>query len=237
MAESNLLSEAEIRARDRDLVAGPGSTPDEGIAPKPLLDGASQYEYVDLLNPLSVEFIGMFGIERPVNAPVTVSAVQGRGVTKTEQDVRMNYGLDLRNPDHQGRANAVNRVSIPSGHTARFLGNEAQVVAKQLVNEIMAREGNKLLLADAHARRAVEERIVINRGLVADYLGQSPRSVSEQLQEVKKVEHEEQFPGLNDPIPVAEPIGENIFQAPTSNGSTEQPGVRIKGAPGRPKKV
>lgn len=227
MAESNLLTDAEVKKRDRELVAGPGSIPDEGVAPKSLLDGASQYEFVDLLNPLSVEFIGMFGVERPSSAPVTVSAVQGRGVTKSEQDVRTNYGLDLRNPDHQGRANIVNRISIPSGRTVRLLGNEAQVVIKQLVNEIMSREDRKILLADPTARREVEERIVVFRGSVADYLGQAPKSVNDQLQEVKKEDvHEEQFPNLDD----AGRVSDLPAASPGSDGSAGQPRIRIKGA-------
>lgn len=228
----NNLSIADIKAKDRELVAGPGADPELGIAPRPLLEGASEYEYVDLHNPLSVEFIAMFGVSRPVNAPVSITPVQGRGVTQTEADLRQGYGLDLRNPDHQGRANIVNRSSIPSGQTKRFLGNEAQVVIRQLVNEIMQREDNKILLADGHARREVEQRIIMARGNVADYLGQAPKTVSEQLQAVKETQSaEEQFPGLSSAGTVAELDQETSGR----DGDLGQPGIRIKSAPAKAK--
>lgn len=197
MAKNNSVSIEELKGRDPNLVAGPGADIDAGAAPLPLLQGASEYEYVELLNPLSVEFIGMFGVSRPVNAPVNISTIPGRGVTTTENDLRTGYGLDLRNTDHPGRANIVNRVSIKSGTTVRLLGSEAQVVIKQLVNEVMAREGNQALIADPHARRQVEERLVIRRGLVADYMGRAPVSVTDQLQAIKDEPDEQEFPDIS----------------------------------------
>jgi len=192
----NLVSEEEIKTRDPEQVAGPGAHTERGADIRPLLEKASEYEYVEIQNPLSVEFIGMFGVSRPIQAPVTISSSPDRGTTFTEADVRNNYGLNLRNADHQGRANIVNRVSIKSGATVRLLGNEAQVVIKQLVNEIMQREGKQLLLADAFARNEVERRIIISRGSVADILGRSPMSIQEQLQQVKEEPHEQAFPDL-----------------------------------------
>lgn len=225
MAQSNVLSDHDILLKEPELIAGPGADPDRGTAPRPLLEGASEYEYVDLMNPLSVEFIGMFGVSRPTTAPISITPVQGRGVTQNEADLRQGYGLDLRNPDHQGRANIVNRISIKSGATVRLLGNEAQVVVRQLVNEIMAREDHKLLLSDAHARREVEQRVIITRGNVADYLGQAPKTVSEQLQAVKEANHDEdQFPGLNN----AGTVAELDQKTSGNNGSLGQPGIRIK---------
>lgn len=216
MAKSNLISDEELKSRDPHLIAGPGADIDAGVAPLPLLQGSSEYEYVELLNPLSVEFIGMFGVSRPVQAPVNISAVQGRGVTQNESDLRTGYGLDLRNPDHAGRANIVNRVSIKSGATVRLLGNEAQVVIRQLVNEIMAREGNQALIADGYARRQVEERIIISRGNVADVLGRSPVSISEQLQAVKDEPDEQAFPGVTDARKVGDVTATN--PDPNRNG-------------------
>jgi hypothetical protein len=146
--------------------------------------------------------------------------------------VRQLYGLELRNPAHIGKANITNKVPIKSGQTVRLLGNEAQVVVRQLVNEIMSREGNKLLLADPFARRAVEERIIISRGNVADVLGRNPITVQEQLQAVKEEEHEAQFPqvvipGATNRLPESDQVG-------AATGASEQPGKR---SPGRPAKA
>lgn len=179
-----------------ELMVGPGAIVDKGEAPLPLLYGASQYEWVEILNPLSRPFGGTFGMTRPINAPVNITHVNGQGVTRTEDDVRRNYGLDLRNPDHQARTDIVNRVTIPSGKTVILLGNEAQVIIRQLVNTIMQLEGHSLLMADPHARREVEERVIIARGNAAERLGQAPMSVNEQLQAVKEETREPEFPEL-----------------------------------------
>lgn len=213
---------------DVNLVAGPGSIEDTGEAPQPMLYGASEYEYVDILNPLSVTFVGLFGVSRPVNVPMTI----GRPTVgvQTETDVRQLYGLELKNPDHAGKANITNKVPIKSGQTVRLLGNEAQVVVRQLVNEIMSREGNKLLLADPFARRQIEQRIVMSRGSVADALGRSPISIQEQLQAVKEEEREIQFPEVSIPREFSSPL------VPDSSGQRDD-GKPAKRSPGRPAKA
>lgn len=162
--------------------AGPGAQEDIQIAPKPLLEGASEYEYVTILNPLSVDFYAKVAITRPANVPFEVGKdASGGQVTMNESDVMRNYGLNLKNKDHMARVNVINRVHVPAGKTLNLLGNEAQVVCRQLVTEIMQREGKRLMLADPHQRNLVEQRIVLSRRSVNDILGAGPMMVQEQL--------------------------------------------------------
>lgn len=159
--------------------AGPGAHEEQGENPKPLLEGSSSHEYVTILNPLSVDFIGMVGVSGKADVPFRISSPTT--ATRSESDIARNYGLELKNPSHTGRANVTNRVRIPSGQTIHLTGNEAQVVVRQLVTEILAREGKKLHLADPTARREVEERVVLSRRSVDDLLGHGPVSVDAQL--------------------------------------------------------
>lgn len=162
--------------------AGPGAIADQGVSPKPQLDGATEYEYVTILNPLSVDFVGLVGVSRPVNMPFQVRTDGTTSpLTTNESDVSRNYGLSLKNKDHPSHISIVNRVSIPSGKTINLLGSEAQVICRQLVNEIMQLEGRSLMLADAFARSEIEKRIIISRRSVNDILGQGPVTISDQV--------------------------------------------------------
>lgn len=186
--------------------AGPGAVEPQGIQPDSLLTGASEYEYVTVLNPLSVDFYGKVGVSRPVNVPFQVHKDQySQTVTSNESDVIRNYGLSLKNKDHPAQVNITNRILIPAGKTINLLGNEAQVVVKQLVDEIMQREKNSLLLADMFHRREVEERVVIARRSVNDFLGTGVKTVESQLREAvnelnkeEVKEDEREFPSIED---------------------------------------
>lgn len=223
--------------------AGPGAIEDKGIAPKPLLEGASEYEYVTLLNPLPVDFVGVVGITRAANMPFQVrhDAVT-QPFTTSEDDVVRNYGLNLKNRDHVGRINIQNKVTIPAGKTINLLGNEAQVICKQLVNEMMQREKKSLLLADPHARHEVEERVVLSRRSVNDILGRGPMTVEQQLRDAvsdtnqdKKVEDE--FPTVTNPQPTTQPRDDTAVRAIESalNSDTTDSGEPAVKRGGRPK--
>lgn len=181
--------------------AGPGAIVEQGIAPDPILQGASEYEVVTVFNPLPVDFIGQVGQSKPVNMPFEI---RKDGFTQTisndENAVRNNYGLNLKNADHPSRLPIVNRILIPSGQTRKLLGNEAQVVVRQLVTEIMQREGKRLMLADPTARYEVEKRIVRGRSTVEDEIGSAPQSVQSQIREsvnkLNEQHNEQEFPGL-----------------------------------------
>lgn len=172
--------------------AGPGAIIEQGEAPKPLLEGASEYEYVTVLNPLSVDFVGLVGVSRPANMPFQIRKDgMTSTVTENEQDMVRNYGMSLKNKDHTGRISVQNRVVIPSGKTVNLLGNEAQVIVSQLVDEIMQRRRQNLLLADPNARRNVEEEVVISRRGVNDLLGRGPITVQEQLRDAVEATNQE----------------------------------------------
>lgn len=195
--------------------AGPGAVDNSQIDPGALLDGASDYEYVEVLNPLSVDFIGKFGVEKPVNVPMKFQAAQGTtALTTDEAGLATNYGLGgFKNSDHPTLAKITNTVTIKAGQTLRMRGGEAQVVVRQLVNEIIQREGNKLFIADPTTRNNVEKRIVLKRGSINELMGSSPVSVMEQVNTAIKDSNETEFPEVREGAPIpqeANPVGPSV---------------------------
>lgn len=185
-------------------IVGPGANKQEVESPKATLDGASEYEYVTILNPLTDDFAVMVAQSRPVNLPFEVhkSSDRTQGVTSSESDVRQVYGLQLKNPDHAGKTHITNSTIIRSGKTINLKGDEAQVAVRQLVNEILQREGKSRLMADPNLRKEVEDRIIVNRGSVQDLMDNRLQSPQQQLNEAIKVSNEvqdeQEFPGLTD---------------------------------------
>jgi hypothetical protein len=211
--------------------AGPGSVQENDVAPRPLLEGVSEYQVVTILNPLSVDFIGKVGQSKPVSLPFEVRKDgYTNPLTRTEEDVTRNYGLNLKNPDHQARIPISSNVHIPSGRTINLQGNEAKVIVTQLVNEILQREGKKLFLADPTTRVEVERRIVMSIRSLEDVLG-TVQSVQTQINEgLNKVneQDEPEFPGLAQTAP-AESAG--------SGASGDAAGERPARTRGRPPKA
>lgn len=151
------------------LIEGPGSAKAQEYV-QPLVDGLDENFYVEILNPLSVTFVGKVASSRPTHAPITLVTNRNTPtITQNEDDVRRNYGLDLRNPDHQALQHFAQSVSIPPGASIRLPGNEAQVIVRQLVNIIMDKEGNKQLKGDLAARHEVEERIILKQGTMSEF--------------------------------------------------------------------
>lgn len=190
-----------------NVPAGPGAVPETGVSPLPLLEGATDYEVVEILNPLQVDFTGLVGITRPVNVPFEIHS---DGITtttsRTEGDVMRTYGTGaLKNPDYPSKGHIQQRVKIPSGKTIRLQGAQAQVIVRQLVSEIMSREGNQLLMADAFARNLVEQRIILRRNGIQEIMD-APQDISTQManavSKLNEAPHEEEFAGLrqNDTI-------------------------------------
>ncbi|SRR6266496_2010368 len=181
--------------------AGPGAIVENTAEPGSTLDGASEYEYVTIFNPLSVDFVGQVGQSKPVNVPFQIRHDQHTSVVSlSESAVQQNYGLSLKNKDHPAKMPIVNRIIIPSGKTRNILGNEAQVIVRQLVTEILQREGKKLHLADFHQRRLVEARVIRGRKSVEEILGAVPQSMTDQLHgavnTLNEQQNEQEFPSL-----------------------------------------
>lgn len=180
---------------DQPKSAGPGAIKDSPTGVVPRLDGASENEYIEILNPLSVVFSARVASSRPVNAPVRVVVNENTPTaTRNEDDIRRNYGLDLRNPDHASLAHIAQSIEIGPGKTVRLPGNEAQVVVKQLVNEILQREGRKLFIGDPSARQEVEDRIILKRGSMSEFFGQQAINVREELNKGLDDDTEQSFP-------------------------------------------
>lgn len=206
---------------------GPGSVAEAAVDVKPMLEGASDLEYVELLNPLSGTFVARVGVTKPTHATTTISRdINGRQLS--EQDVANTYGITLTNKDVVGRMHIENQVRIGSGKTVRLMGDQAQVVIRQLTNEIMQRESKSLMMADPTARNVVEQRIIIRRGNVAqDLLGQQPVSVRDQLKQAVE-ESNEEFPELINQRtePVTKASGD-------STGTEADGGSRSEGTPAK----
>jgi hypothetical protein len=205
-----------VRADNQPQAEGPGSIK---IAErtKPMVDGLSENYYVEILNPLSVTFMGKVASSRPIHSELRiVTSKDTPTLTQNEDDIRRNYGLDLRNPDHKSMAHYTQTVSIPPGATIRLPGNEAQVIVRQLVNIIMDKEGNKLLKGDSFARHQVEERIIMKQGTMSEFFTQSSVDIREvinkDLQHEHEPETEQPFPTETDPAP-----GTGVSYQPSGN--------------------
>jgi hypothetical protein len=181
-------------------LVGPGAINENQIAPDPTLAGASEYEYVTILNPLSDDFAIKVAQDVPVNRPFEIRGKTG--AIQEENDVRREYGLNLKNPEHPSTERVImNSSIIPAGKTINLKGNEAQVAVRQLVNEILQREGKRLLMSDPNLRKEVEDRIIIQRGSMQDLLGSpitTPQAqINEAVNKSNEVTDEQEFPGLD----------------------------------------
>lgn len=164
-------------------IIGPGAQQEVATDIKPALDGASEYEYITLFNPLSDDFAVRVAQDIPVNLPFSIGKdLSGKTAqtTNSERDAAQTYGLSLKNPDFVGRKHIVNDTIIKAGGTINLKGNEAQVAVRQLVNEIMQREGNTRLMSDPVLRAEVESRVIRNRGNIQELMDASFVTPSQQ---------------------------------------------------------
>lgn len=209
-------------------IVGPGAVQEQTEDVRPLLEGASEYEYVTILNPLSDDFAIRVAQDIPINMPVDIR--HKTGLVQSGNDVVRSYGLDLKNPDFQGRKHIVNDTIIKAGQTINLKGSEAQVAVRQLTHEILQREGNKRLLADPNLRLAVEQRIIIGRGSIQDLMDSNLRSTTSQIDAAinksNEVQDEPAFPGLSE-SQTTERIEDTGANDPTPQ----------RRSPGRPKKA
>lgn len=183
---------------------GPGAAPEPQITSwTPALEGATRDEIITILNPLTVDFEGRVGVTQNAMMPVRINNPQGFP-TNSESALAAKGISGFRNPDLKGgRVHIANKVTIPAGQTVRQPGDVAQVLVKQLVTAILSIRGEKMKIADAEARRKVEDEIIIHRQAMSDLFGSAggPVSVEEQLrQAVERANQEntaeEVFPQL-----------------------------------------
>lgn len=178
---------------EANLAVGPGTLTQTPEAQPSLLDGITEYEWVDLFNPLSTPFWAQVASSRPVNAPVRVHQTPGlQSGIQTESDLAMGYGLTgFKNPDHPSNTHISHTIKLESGRVRRLPGNEAQVVLRQLVGYLLQIEGKGLKLADPFERRQAEERIIKGKGNIADLMAEQPTSVRDQLQNAVEQSNED----------------------------------------------
>ena len=212
-------------------IVGPGSIQEQEIAPLATLDGASEYEYVTILNPLTDDFAIQVAQSRPVDMPVNVKNTDG-GLTHSEKDVRQVYGIGLKNPDFQSRRHLLNQTIIKSGSTINLRGDDAQVAVRQLVNEIIQREGNTLHQADPNVRREVESRIIIARGSVEDLMDNKLQStktiINQAINTSNEVNDEGTFSNLNTDRTENRTTGTNEIQPRSDSGTVEKASTTAK---------
>lgn len=162
---------------------GPGAISHKHDDQPSKLDGVTEYEWVDLYNPLTVTFSAQVASSRPVNAPVKVYQSQGlQSGIRTESDLATQYGLTgFKNPDHPSNVHVPHIIEISAGATRRFPGNEAQVVLRQLVGYMLQIEGKGLKLADPFERSNMEDRLIRGRGSIQDLMETPAVSVRDQM--------------------------------------------------------
>lgn len=187
-------------------IVGPGTDLNQNADTKPLLEGATEYEVITILNPLTDDFQVRVAQDVPVNTPMEIRGKTG--LVQTERDITQAYGLDLKNPEHKALKYVYNDTIIPAGQMMKFRGDQAQVVVKQLVNEIMQREKNSLKMADPWARNEVEQRIIKSRGSIQDLMDNQFQTPQQQINDAITKSNEvsdEPFPGLDIGEPVTKP--------------------------------
>jgi len=176
-------------------LVGPGAVEEDVVAVGARLDGASEYEYVTIHNPLSDDFAIKVAQDIPVNMPFNIGKdVSGKTAqtTLSERDAAQTYGLSLKNPDFQGRKHISNNTVIKAGATINLKGNEAQVAVKQLVDAILQREGKSRLIADPKLRREIEDTIIVRRGSIQELMDGGLRSQRAQIDEALLRSNEQQ---------------------------------------------
>lgn len=214
-----------------DDVIGPAFQSD-AADPKSMLATFNAYDIVEVFNPLSKTFRGVVARSIPVNV----------GETARDREMRILYGTDLRNPDRNGRnMNHVQQpIEIEAGKSKKLPGDVAKVVATQLINEMMQREGNTNKLADMVQRRTYEERVVLNSVKtfdeattlsVEDRLTKQIEDLNKPDKIVKEVKDEQPFPGQQDTETIRETI--EVTKSVNTTG-TRKVGRPAKGSQSSP---
>lgn len=209
--EPNSAQTIDTQVQASSTAVGPGTLTAQPDAQPSLLDGITEYEWVDLFNPLSVSFVAQVASSRPVNAPVRIYQTPGlESGVRTESDLATQYGITgFKNKEHPSNVHVPHTIEIVSGHTRRLPGNEAQVVLRQIVGYLLQVEGKGLKLADPYERNLAEQRIIRGKGNIADLMTEAPVSIPEQLtravdksnarEEEHRAEPETAFPGVPRP--------------------------------------
>ncbi len=144
--------------------------------PKSLLTNLRQHHIVHVHNPLSEDF--------------TWSVA--RSVIHMDSRYRDQFieKLNMRNDSHPTMNHVQQKITIPAGKSMKLPGDAAQVLVKHLVDEVIARGGQKNMQSDPVVRRTYEEQVILNINDLKTQL--SSQSIEEQLeQQLKDLNQEE----------------------------------------------
>jgi hypothetical protein len=196
---------------------------------KSILDSVSEHDVVTVFNPLSDAFIGK--VARSVVSSAARQSVQ-TGNGEADAFVQgLNRGIS--NGGHLSMAHVQQQVVLKPGQSVRMPGDIARVIVRQLVKEMMQREGAKRQMADPATFMEYEQRVVLNHENMLSNL--SLESVEERLQR--------QLDDLNKIPEVAKDV-ENEQAFPTEQPSSdtgavardgEKPVTAARKSPGRPR--
>lgn len=180
---------------------GPGSLAAPAAEYTPTLEGATRDEVVEILNPMSVDFVARVGVTKTAMMPVRINNPNNTSI-QTESDLASKGIPGFRNPDlGGGRVHVANDVPIPAGTTIKQPGDVAQVIVKQLITAIISMRGDKLKIADAETRRNVEREVIMSRRPMSELFGGSGViTVEEQMaaaiEQANKTTDEPAFPEI-----------------------------------------
>lgn len=215
-------------------IIGPGAIQDQEITPGALLENANEYEYVSVLNPFTDDFAVRVAQDVPVNMPIEIR--NKTAMHQNQSDVERTLGFPLKGPDFQSRKHIFNNTIIPAGSTVNLKGNEAQIAVRQIVNEMLQREGNQRFLADPVKRREAEEKVVMRRGSIQELMDGGIQSQRSQIDQAINKSNEV----ANDQAAFPDIAG-NASQASGSGGNEvsqfEADSESTKRSVGRPKKA
>ncbi len=188
-------------ARPLPTTVGPGSLPEISTEYVPTLEYATRDEVIEILNPMTVDFVAQVGVTKTANMPVRINNPNNTSI-KTEADLAAKGIPGFRNPDKGGGViHVANKVPIPAGTTIRQPGDVAQIIVKQLITAVISLRGQNIMLADPETRRNVEREVIISRRPMSELFGAGgPMTVDEQMaaaiEKANEVAQEEAFPEL-----------------------------------------
>jgi len=163
-------------------VLGPGAQPAAQAEYEPSLNGATRDEVVEILNPMTFDFMAKVGVTKTAMTAVRINNPNNTSI-RTEADLAAKGIAGFRNPDKGGGVvHIANNVPIPAGTTIKQPGDVAQIIVKQLITAVISIRGDKLKISDPETRRQVENEVIVSRRPMSELFGAGgPITVEEQM--------------------------------------------------------
>lgn len=158
--------EVEVMPDAPITAVGPGARAQQGPDVPSMLDNVTDYDFVEVFNPLSVTFIAQVASTIPKPAKARIVNTSGNPDFDERDLSRAGLG-NMRTQSPTGSVVHVpHQVPLPAGSTTPLRGSEAKVVVRQLVTEILGREGKTNLLANSFQRSIAEKKVVRRIGQI-----------------------------------------------------------------------